>query len=250
MSGEKPQEFIQLIIFPTRWTNQEALLSEGRLFFTNEQTYFECTMSCRQETLKVPPRRPSIHQMDDAPLYVGLHKSSLILEAIDEYSRRHLSYDSDILNGILGTFQAITQLSLGPIHPRGLPCASMSWSENTSSRVNFLARSCWQPKHRSHRRPGFPSWCWTGWHSLVHFDRFVDAIDDISVAVETSDGIVMDWLGARDAMTEWKHDLLSTYIHLNVTTIQTRFMFLHDGITINNASARAVTTVLSSSTEF
>ncbi|KAK6065174.1 tol protein [Seiridium cupressi] len=93
------------------WTYQEAILSRRRIFFTDEQVYFECNgMQCLEA---LPPALDDWHT-DDKSSFLNLvdrsiftiPTSSVGLTSLwlctSDYARRKLSFDMDSLNGFLG----------------------------------------------------------------------------------------------------------------------------------------------------
>lgn len=96
------------------WTYQEALLSRRRLVFTDEQIYYECYGMWCYEALNLPLQ--NLHTKDRQRFrtshcdstsiglfpWKGVGRNSWeVADRIEEYSRRSLTYESDILNGFL-----------------------------------------------------------------------------------------------------------------------------------------------------
>ncbi|KHE86330.1 HET-domain-containing protein [Neurospora crassa] len=179
------------------WTFQEAILSRRLLIFTDYQVEFicsnavwhECTLpgteylrleeSMRVDAFlgggKVPNSFrgliPTQRSAGKIPMDIGLLTSYL-----EEYSGRHLTYQSDALNAISGLLSRISTLTyLGiPILDqfdlvKGLPHTSILkralWC--------FLGRLAWYPAHQGkiplQRRYAFPSWSWLGWEGRITF---------------------------------------------------------------------------------
>ncbi|KAK0661413.1 hypothetical protein DIS24_g2761 [Lasiodiplodia hormozganensis] len=128
----EPQTQIRKARWSTRgWTYQEAALSPRRLFFTEKQAYFECDSMYCMEAIDLPLE--SYHTKDgdyfrteanwgDISMF-NLRYSQFIDRNIIEYSSRSLSYQSDALNGILGTlkFHERQRKTNAPSHLWGVP---------------------------------------------------------------------------------------------------------------------------------
>jgi hypothetical protein len=77
-----------------------------------------------------------------------------------EFSKRKLSYDSDVLNAMLGIFNSLKG-SKGKLirNLYGMPV-----KEGSKGLVLAL---CWYHSEPARRRDGFPSWSWAGWDGGV-----------------------------------------------------------------------------------
>lgn len=118
-TGDTPTLSIYGTKWNTRgWTFQEALLSRRRLVFTEEQMYFECHGLYCCESLKFPLEY--MHRKDKQGFkksffndgFVGAFPRGVgvtnleIVHRIEEYTKRTLTDSNDILNGMLGIFNA------------------------------------------------------------------------------------------------------------------------------------------------
>ncbi|KAI0546740.1 HET-domain-containing protein [Xylaria curta] len=155
------------------WTYQEGVLAKRRLFFTNEQVYFECDVYGCLETLCQPlihpPRGvPSIKHTNVIP---DIKRSGTIIisDYLGEYNKRQLSYSSDALNAFRGVFHMFERQSPPLLHCGGVPLLNNDFDDQVSTSVTdllgFLRGLCWIAPWEDtvRRRPGFPSWSWTGW---------------------------------------------------------------------------------------
>ncbi|KAH7115829.1 heterokaryon incompatibility protein-domain-containing protein, partial [Dendryphion nanum] len=185
-SMPRPEWTIKSSPWSTRaWTYQEGLLSCRRLFFTSQQLYFECQGIYCSEALDFPIEgllkihtRDRQHLRDDLCLggRIGLYPITLvdqnsweIFAHLSAYSQRTLTYEADILNGILGLFRHTEALANPIRHIWGLPFQEhQSWDdvyvESTYRQLSFVESMSWTLKKPSSRRPGFPSWSWVGWY--------------------------------------------------------------------------------------
>lgn len=189
------------------WTFQEAVLSRRRLFFTEQQLYFECnSMNC-SESISSP--LDMLHTVDKSRSLDSLRSGvagmlgrgstekfghlvpgetlfhnvfERYLSVTQDYSSRNLRYDSDSLNAFEGIIQRYAKLKVpvptiwgmpyDPIDPRR-EVAPSNVTENSSCFSWAMTwshkRSCWEGLRRPRRRQAFPSWTWAGWAGAVQF---------------------------------------------------------------------------------
>ena len=174
------------------WTYQEGLLSTRRLIFTDDQLYFECRGGYLVEMFHLDPQRlkkleasgkKHYHHRYRTPGRMGLFPLDGcgvdpwdLYNRISEYSERSLTHDSDILNGILGIFRAFEKISVSMRHIWGIPFPKETSHLNETKKFNQKSKRVWPIfseslrwglERPSRRRPGFPSWSWTGWYGKV-----------------------------------------------------------------------------------
>lgn len=177
------------------WTFQEAELSRRRLVFTDEQMYFECnSMNCWEsiysplDQLHIEGKlrfgdkvrggmfgRSTTDNFGTLRLF-EMAPSEMFIQyvwAVQDYSSRELTYDSDSLNAFRGIIQRYSK-QRNPIyaiwgllyHPHAgmneekgsFFAAALAWSH---------APSGWRSSNQPRRREGFPSWTWVGWAGAV-----------------------------------------------------------------------------------
>jgi len=168
--------------FTRGWTFQEYLLSKRLLIFTEHQTYFMCRSGQWREDFDLDVRGRSHDDIADvlfrqnwgvrispASLQrsitvttvdqqrVSIGNSPLIealkqvyLPAVNDFLRRSLSRNEDILNAIAGILNSLSP-ALGESH-FGLP--EKVFHILIASEINPVPFT---------RRAGFPSWSWCGW---------------------------------------------------------------------------------------
>lgn len=135
------------------WTFQEDLFSPRRLYITDFQVVFACgQMICEEE---IGIRKISGRDRKNNPLLgIGRFKSFEDYWAlVRNYSRKHLSYETDILNAFAGIANALSYM-LNTRFLFGLPEAIMPQA------------LIWDPILYSKRRngvPEIPSWSWAAW---------------------------------------------------------------------------------------
>ncbi|KAH8725174.1 heterokaryon incompatibility protein-domain-containing protein [Phaeosphaeriaceae sp. PMI808] len=242
------------------WTYQEGLISTRRLVFTDDQLYFECQGFYCLEMLEIPlDRWKEMHHRNEPYLHssyrVAPHMGAFPLDScgvdpwdiyirIKEYSNRSLTFETDILKGMLGIFR-VFERGKNPIrHLYGIPFPEMAllspnklMSESGSKRVlpTFSDSLRWNLAVPSKRRKGFPSWSWTGWLGTINWPseyigeqtrnrtaRRMQRPQDpkanetaIKVSVELRDGAKISWEEFQKRYHEVLiHDKLSGIIHL------------------------------------
>ncbi|MCJ1416988.1 hypothetical protein MMC32_003327 [Xylographa parallela] len=167
------------------WTFQERLLSRRLIVFTHGQVIWHCRkMICREdmtvEDSNVPYTR--LQWLSLKPRYLGvdtgrdwidgsvettrhgatqLVRSATFVEyvkAVEQYTHRQMSYQSDILNASAGLMQ-IFSLCFKSRILYGLPESVLD--------IALL----WQPTQQLTRRIEFPSWSWSGWVGQVTYEK-------------------------------------------------------------------------------
>jgi hypothetical protein len=158
------------------WTFQEGVLSRRSLIF--DQT--NVTMRCQQEYLhdsmsidldddRIPTLLSQKHFWDNG-YGIDLTERKWNFMTFDAllsvFSGRALKTPSDILLACTGALNQITR-NTGVTFTFGLP------------RIDILRALNWRAhhKHRIRRRPGFPSWSWTGWVGRMEYSYWVGDMD-------------------------------------------------------------------------
>ena len=226
-TADAPTRSIHTTKWYTRgWTFQEALLSRRRLVFTQEQMYFECHGMYCCESLKFPLEY--MHRNDKQGFkkrfcndgLVGAFPKGIgstnfeIVSRIEEYTNRTLTNPNDILNGILGIFNAFERSERTDMkveHCLGIPILPpMTKTPHKGDRskpvhgwtpaMGFLVGLCWDLEKSAERRSGFPSWSWTGWQSTVSWGvgnlsywPSITVDPNVKLSVECTDGQILSW---------------------------------------------------------
>ena len=164
------QEIVSLSKWSTRaWVFQEALFSRRRLVFTEQQVHFECDdMQCNETVDTCPEEFSRPRELGD---YFGSNNTETIerseLKAkIMEYSKRQLSYDTDVLNAMMGIFNAYESLPKPTLNFYGVPIPQKGYGDVTSE---FVLSLTWRHTRPARRRPFLPSWSWAGWAGEVEY---------------------------------------------------------------------------------
>lgn len=260
-----PSHQIRSSAWMTRgWTYQEGLLSRRRLFFSESEMSFECHDLVAREAIRLPSnieremcyifRRLMPLSWTHKPLETGtLEKSdgTDLLDKLTEYTGRKLTYQSDALNAMLGIFQAHATLETSPVyHVCGVPILHHGGRTypNHDAEVTpagFVRSLCWTHQSPGHRRPGFPSWSWAGWHVMVAFplgwsrELFLVDVSDVEVSIVLADGITpMRWsdsysqLRSAAARKSRSSSIFSQHHMLDITAdiIRARFSERQEGL--------------------
>ncbi|KAF2819418.1 HET-domain-containing protein [Ophiobolus disseminans] len=122
VATEHPRREIEFSKWSTRgWTYQEVLLSSRRLVFTDTQVYFQCKSSYTLEGWGRPQEalsRNSRLMLAAFPEISGISRVSSVYSRLEEYYRRELSYQSDIIDAFTGIFRALQSLQQHGSGPR------------------------------------------------------------------------------------------------------------------------------------
>ncbi|KAK4160217.1 heterokaryon incompatibility protein-domain-containing protein [Cladorrhinum sp. PSN259] len=207
------QEMIRRSKWNSRgWTYQEALFSRRRLFFTEEQVYFECNSICCPEMAAY-----DFHYLTEKIKYLpqGLFQGGFsfpigggLEDRIRDYTTRDLTFQGDAINALRGVFRAFAAMPSPVRQFWGIPMdyykgVFSPWPPNTARIASwefpgsvdaaFARALCWHLNKPASRREGFPSWSWAGWMghlSHSHPWGFSTAFGDSEVKVwlQRSDG--------------------------------------------------------------
>lgn len=150
------------------WTYQEGALARRIAFFGEHGVSFLCGAGHWTGCLHSGRYGHSAHMADLDIRSTGhytLFANHWLRDAewrfedfettLDVFSTRKLSYESDKLNAISGCLDLLGRRK-GMRFVHGLPS------------VDFHYALLWRGEY-DHRRPGFPSWSWAGWHALQQF---------------------------------------------------------------------------------
>lgn len=169
------------------WTFQEFLLSRRHMIFLPEQVVFHCrTLSwCEDHPMEYideattssgnaspawtnswqlrPLKIPESTDFAEDVWYPGIFINQTYASWLENFLQRRLTVPSDILFAFEGALSASTRL-VGSFY-QGLPidyfCEALNWGVG---QAGSTLSSVQAPYHGlSKRRPGFPSWSWTGW---------------------------------------------------------------------------------------
>jgi hypothetical protein len=148
------------------WTFQESVLSHRQLIFTEDQMYFTC---CHGNTFTEDMMFEVLDVLANARERHG-HISGLkprtnfevYAGAIEEYTRRNITYSEDILKAFTGVLSAL-ESSFRSTYLFGLPKTELDQA------------LLWFPVQTHRRRESskgeilFPSWAWAGWVGGVKY---------------------------------------------------------------------------------
>jgi hypothetical protein len=149
------------------WTMQEGVLSTRSLTFTVEHVY----LKCKEEVfIDILPSLSSryIHKFTSTKSSDWIDRVVWLFsdyaDIVMNYTKRKLSYSSDILNALAGILHRVsTNTKVKFLY--GLPQQDI---------VNALVWRSYDG-HALVRRHGFPSWSWCGWEGPVMYNNTNDA---------------------------------------------------------------------------
>lgn len=152
---------------------QEESFARRRLIFLKEQVIFQCYTAVWREDVHLEDVKG-----EESLATIGKHYTSGrgcagvphsdYMGCLHQYTSRHLTYDSDVLNAFAGMTTILTKRINDSNHQLhqlyGLPTFLFDWA---------LLWECLDPDRR--RRSGWPSWAWCGWIGTIsmrlnHFD--------------------------------------------------------------------------------
>ena len=167
------------------WTFQERLLSRRLIVFTHGQMIWHCRKMICREDMSVQDSGvpyPPLQWLSLKPQHIGVDTGSKWIDgsteitrhgatrlvrsvvfaeytrAIEEYTHREISYESDVLNAFAGLLH---------IFSRFFGCKTLLGLPEGLLDVALL----WKPTRQLQRRIGFPSWSWAGWVGRVAYDE-------------------------------------------------------------------------------
>jgi Heterokaryon incompatibility protein (HET) len=237
-SLKSPKSTLRLSTWNSRgWTYQEALLSRGRLIFTEDQITFDCAQMWISEGIPqnmftredVEHDEENHHKLPSSQFPV-IEISGQCKDKIEAYTQRNFTFQTDRLNGFLGIFRTFSKLQPPVYHIWGIPVyMRLSKDDDFPSCGSFLAGLCWDVSRPTRRLVEFPSWCWTGWVGPILFNHPLRYVWGVDISLETTDGDVLSWNVARDFVVKNNARALSTYMHLDAWTFEVRFKFASTG---------------------
>ncbi|KIW73122.1 hypothetical protein PV04_01265 [Phialophora macrospora] len=133
------------------WTFQERMLSRRVLLFVNGRIYYQCRRTTYCEDIEIPPVNGWSLDSIDMPTRIFREKPFVqFTSAVELYTRRELTNANDILNAFEGMQLVLEKRICDKVFYGAL---------ETMMDPSIL----WESTKRLYRRPGFPSWSWSGW---------------------------------------------------------------------------------------
>ncbi|KAK4198199.1 hypothetical protein QBC40DRAFT_331921 [Triangularia verruculosa] len=236
-----PSRIIKSSKWATRgWTYQEGLLSRRRLFFTQHEVSFECGELLAREAIKLPtifsvskpqvfPPRSSSWFIPPGSVFDKREAGLGVHELISGYMQRDLTYESDVLNAMLGIFHVYTTITPQPLyHLCGILIVTVNKGpdrqhnqvllrgsdDEKTNLAAFIRGLLWTSAPTGRRRADFPSWSWTGWQGISTLDpRYGFATShpvDISIVEPRKPGPPLAWsdytkLSGEEKQTRFSH---------------------------------------------
>ncbi|KAG1742780.1 heterokaryon incompatibility protein-domain-containing protein [Suillus paluster] len=169
----RPTDVLALSAWNTRcWTYQESALSRRRIYFTAQQVYFECQNDIFCEDIIAESKRPQLSrsflQSSFGDRFPDLSSFSGYKGAVERYTRRNLTVESDIVDAFTGVTNALAiRYGLGD------PASAFQYGMMLTELHLALL---WQHHpHTPHIRRAppdggispWPSWAWAAWRGAV-----------------------------------------------------------------------------------
>jgi len=150
----------------------EGLLGRRRLVFTDFQVYFQCQQLFSFESMPLPPEKLHFGRFKTAIPYslfprVGHLWSAPedIIDRIQEFNIRQISYDADTLNAIQGILGEWQRPNPDVGHLWGLPIFGLGQDNRTKNNM-LMIMVMWIGTACVRRNDLFPSWSWAGWKAI------------------------------------------------------------------------------------
>ncbi|XHG06805.1 hypothetical protein AWENTII_009985 [Aspergillus wentii] len=156
--------------FTRGWTYQEMMLSRRCLFVSSYQVYFRCNRAVRAEDFDAA----TSHESDSSTCLIREGSNEDFISHyeryVEAYTKRNLTYDSDIINAFTGILQG-----LSATHGVRFYAAMPIW--DNIFRALLWCTTASAPSRRSlvnEQSPGvnYPSWSWIGWKGPVIYPVF------------------------------------------------------------------------------
>jgi hypothetical protein len=193
-----PEYILPFTTYESRgWTCQERLLSTRILYFSRWQLYAQCRQSLMEEHLyqgsDIGNDNP-LYQLQPAAKVNEFGNLSQYGKIVTDYTRRSLSFTTDILNAFAGIARVLeTMMATSLCY--GLPEAAfhqaLFWIPSTR-----VVRRTIRPDLKSPTTSTtyMPSWSWAGWEGQVHYMSGLYSL------------VRPDEYGFRSEVTEWDEE--------------------------------------------
>lgn len=177
------------------WTYQEIVFSTRRLIFTDQQMFWLVgNYVPRSETCPESNNVRFGEHVASANFRDWRNTREEVFTHIKNYSKRQLTFHSDIIKGMEGIFKtAYGQMLRDSPNHCNYGCGIYVWPEVLGVEVfprskphhfwgillheaytdgDVIRSLIWSHISGSKRQPDFPSWSWTGWTGAVQFNQF------------------------------------------------------------------------------
>ena len=244
------------------WTYQESILSGKRLFFCNIQIYFNCySMKCQEDLAQsIYYKKEDNNLNSDYSIYsiieIGIRRKLFDIGCcIYRYTSWQLSFESDLLNSIIGILCILEDLGNLIYYFWSVPIFPVLYKANdsyllpvlTSSKDQFLAGLQQLYIQPAKYCPDFSSWSWTGWiriscsystcyQQTENVSETASTGIEVSIKLYTSNILPQAEFEARKYLKNKPISWL-LYLILEVQTIPIRLYYIPKGIRQENITA-------------
>ena len=182
------------------WTYQEAVLSRRKLVFTPQKVYFQCHHGSACEdvysSLDVGPLKVTAHYQEIFQPLLSNTKDWVFPKHLNQYTGRNLTKGSDILDAFRGILNRSKDQSYWGVPLIGN--GDLDPADPQRAHRAFALGLCWAHTYQSgdsgifSRRPGFPSWSWTGWHGRKDYRLACVMVPSVLFGLNPTFGITSD----------------------------------------------------------
>lgn len=242
------------------WTYQEGLLSRRRLVFTDTGVFYQCIgggpdRACATESFDVKFGTEGLRcYVNDRSAFPNVRSvtenPAKIWDFVHAYTKKSLSYDSDVLNAFIGILNSFVENAKEFDHLWGLPVYQrrllIPLGEGMNSITNYKVRQrhserlvsslIWQPVDVNkmlilEHRADFPTWSWTSMPGgIENNDENIRNLDlDISIEVVGGGKMHAEEYFSMSAKLRPKAGL-GLWIDAPVTYVQVHPLLCQDGL--------------------
>ena len=213
------------------WTFQELILSKRLLFVTEQQLVYHCATSRHSESIPDAELQLQMLEAEHENSIAGFDHLSPPDDDRDlreryraivlQYSRRQLSFPSDIENACAGLASILAKWSHNSTVVHGMLLnffgQSIAWTFDDD--IDLL--ECHPKAKRGKRREGFPSWSWVGWvaniSSLMEpWARVTSLIDNVNITCFSKNIVLSSFFYVSDKYVEDDATSMPLQIRINM----------------------------------
>ncbi|KAL5462739.1 hypothetical protein PMIN07_004759 [Paraphaeosphaeria minitans] len=150
------------------WTYQETFVSKKCLFVSECQLFYRCcSRSFHAESIDRQAEIPSNQELE---LELGLmpdwwRSENAFFSAVENYTKRTLSYDEDIIDAFSGALERMKEMGY---RPQGDPTMDIT-SPNALLWFSVKRNAIRRPRILDSEATIYPSWSWTGWRGAITY---------------------------------------------------------------------------------
>jgi hypothetical protein len=198
------QRSVQGTIWATRaWTYQEMILSARCLIFLETHVEWLCRCTEWFEQLNLEHLNLNCKRGDILPNLQLTLDISNYGHFVQEYTRRNLTVETDIVNAFAGIMAAIDDEFFWGI-PYSRFCQFLAWAVQGIPSRNI-------PDRRRDCGLSIPSWSWLSWRGVINLDDYFE-INQTLLAVYRWRSGQLEQICTPEATSLWRSDVRQAYV--------------------------------------